>query len=172
MKSNRYLLSLFVIVSFTGTLFSCLDTGPDIPSYEEQLQRDIAAIDSYLAGKNITPQIHSSGLRYVIHRDVTGKRPTIDSCVTAAYEGRLMSNEQKFDGSSSASFPLGGVIEGWRIGIPLLDEGDSATLYIPSVMGYGYYGYQPTIPSNANLIFHVAVKKVGSTYNSSNRSCN
>ena len=64
----------------------------DIPDFNEQLQKDLAAIDSYLASNNILASKDADGfIRYVIHRDSTGKRPTIDSCVTANYSGRLMS---------------------------------------------------------------------------------
>jgi FKBP-type peptidyl-prolyl cis-trans isomerase FkpA len=153
-------------------LVSCMmDSENDIPDFNEQLQKDIAAIDNYLASNNITAAQHNSGLRYVIHESTAGEMPSIDSCVTANYEGKLMSTGQQFDKGTNISFPLNSVIDGWKIGIPLLHEGDSATLYIPSGLAYGYYGIPPEIPSNANLIFHVALKKVGSTYRTSDRSC-
>lgn len=169
----RFVKGVFVITPFL--VASCMmDSGDDIPNFSEQLQKDIAAIDNYLAAKNITAlQEPNTGIRYVIHRDsAENDQPTIDSCVTANYQGLLMSTEQEFDKGTNVSFPLNGVIDGWKVGIPLLHLGDSATLYIPSGFGYGYYGYPPEIPSNANLIFHVAITKVGSTYKSSDRSCN
>lgn len=145
----------------------------DFPDFNEQMAKDIAAIDSYLASKGLVAMQDNSGIRYIIHEDsVGGKKPTIDSCVTANYVGKLLSNEQKFDEGEMVSFPLNGVIDGWKIGIPLLNVGDSATLYIPSGLGYGFYGYPPEIPANAILIFHVGVEKVGSTYKTSDRSCN
>lgn len=152
---------------------SCMmSDSEDFPDFQEQLAKDIAAIDSYLDARNITAIEDPSGLRYVIHVDsVGGKKPTIDSCVTANYRGLLLSNEQKFDEGANVSFPLAGVIDGWKIGIPLLNVGDSATLYIPSGYGYGFIG-QGTIPPNANLIFNVGVTKVGTTYKPSDRSCN
>lgn len=152
---------------------ACLtNDSEDIPDFREQLQSDLAAIDAYLEERNIDAQRDPDGfIRYVIHDDsVGGIAPTLDSCVTAHYEGILMANGSTFDGGT-ASFPLNGVIDGWKIGIPLLNEGDSATLYIPSGLGYGYYGYEPRIPRNANLIFHVRVKNVASTYRKSTRSC-
>ena len=153
---------------------SCMmNDNEDIPDFGEQLQADVAAIDNYLTANNINAIEHSSGLRYVIWVDSTGdNRATIDSCVTANYRGRLMSTGAEFDKGTNVSFPLNGVIDGWKIGIPLLTVGDSATLYIPSGLAYGYYGYLPEIPSNANLIFNVAVKNVGKTYRTSDRSCN
>ena len=83
-----------------------------------------------------------------------------------------MSDGSEFDSGKNISFPLTSVIDGWKIGIPLLDVGDSATLYIPSGLAYGYYGYPPEIPGNANLIFNVGLTKVGTTYKTSDRSCN
>lgn len=161
---------LKVVVGFLALLplvmGSCMmNKEDDIPDFNEQLQKDIATIDSYLASNNIVAAQDVSGLRYVIHRDSTEtNRPTVDSCVTADYSGKLLANGHEFDKGTGVSFPLNGVIDGWKIGIPLLNEGDSATLYIPSGYAYGYYGYPPEIPKNANLIFHVALRKVGSTY--------
>lgn len=153
---------------------SCMmNDNEDFPDFNEQLQSDIAAIDNYLAANNIDAIEDASGIRYVLRFDsVGGIKPTIDSCVTANYSGRLLSTGVEFDKGTNISFPLSGVIDGWKLGIPLLNEGDSATLYIPSGLAYGYYGYPPEIPSNANLIFHVAIKKVGSAYKSTDRSCN
>ena len=168
----RVAVGCFIVIPFIAA--SCMMNGSDdFTDPAEQFQKDVAAIDSYLAANNIDAIEDNSGIRYVVHIDsVGGKKPTIDSCVTVSYVGKLLSNEQKFDEGPNVSFPLKGVIHGWRIGIPLLNVGDSATLYIPSGLAYGAYGYPPEIPGNSNLIFHVAVKKVGTTYKTSDRSCN
>lgn len=153
---------------------SCLvGDSEDIPNFSEQLQRDLAEIDAWLAEKNIDAKQDPEGwIRYVIHENsIGGNSPTIDSCVTAHYKGVLLSNGSKFD-EKTASFPLQSVIDGWKIGIPLLSEGDSATLYIPSGLAYGYYGLGSRIPRNANLVFNVRLKNVGSKYNSTDFSCN
>ena len=170
-RGFRVIAAFFVLLPLL--VGSCMNGNDDIPNFNEQLEQDIAVIDNYLTAKNITNVIKdNSGIRLVIHVDsVTGSKPTVDSCVTANYQGLLLATEQEFDKGINISFPLSDVIHGWRIGIPLLNEGDSATLYIPSGYGYGYYGYPPEIPSNANLIFRVALKKVGETYKSSDRSC-
>lgn len=161
----KIIIGVCVVVPLIVT--SCMmNESEDYPDFNEQLEKDLTAIDNYLAVNNITAQSDPDGfIRYVIHKDsVNGKKPTIDSCVTANYQGRLMSTGQEFDKGTNISFPLNGVIDGWKIGIPLLNVGDSATLYIPSGLGYGFHGFEPEIPANANLIFHVGVKKVGTTY--------
>jgi FKBP-type peptidyl-prolyl cis-trans isomerase FkpA len=175
MKTRLMKVITGIIVIMPILVTSCMmDKSEDFPDFNEQLEKDLTIIDNYLATNNIVAQQDVDGfIRYVIHRDsVTGKRPTIDSCVTANYMGKLLSNEQEFDKGTNISFPLNSVIDGWKIGIPLLNVGDSATLYIPSGLGYGIYGFEPEIPRDANLIFHVALKKVGTTYKSSDRSCN
>lgn len=175
MKSRlmRVTIGFFAAVPFI--VGSCMmNDSEDFPDFNEQLQKDLAAIDSYLAANNIAAEKDPDGfIRYVIHRDSTGdNKPTIDSCVTANYRGLLLSGGSEFDKGTNVSFPLNSVIDGWKIGIPLLSVGDSATLYIPSGLAYGYYGYKPAIPSNANLIFHVGLTKVGQTYKTADRSCN
>lgn len=173
MRMLRVIIGVCVVVPIV--MASCMmRDSEEFPDFNEQLTKDLAAIDSYLAANNIVAQTDPDGLiRYVLHADAPeGNRATIDSCVTANYAGKLLSNGQEFDRGTNISFPLNGVIDGWKIGIPLLNVGDSATLYIPSGLGYGYYGFEPDIPSNANLIFHVSVEKVGTTYRSSDRSCN
>ena len=172
MRIMKVIIGTLALLPFI--VASCMRSDTeDIPDFNAQLQADIAIIDNHLAANNITAVQDASGIRYVIHRDsVNGKRITIDSCVTATYSGRLLSNGVEFDKGTNISFPLNGVIDGWKIGIPFLKEGESATLYIPSGLAYGYYGYPPDIPANANLIFDVTVNKVGSTYNPSDRSCN
>jgi FKBP-type peptidyl-prolyl cis-trans isomerase FkpA len=169
-RGSRIVTGFFAILSVMAA--SCADNGEELPTFEEQLQKDMAAIDNYLAANNIlNTEQHESGIRYLIHVDsLNGVSPTRDSCVTANYKGILMSNGQMFDSGEGISFPLNEVIVGWQLAIPLLNEGDSATLYIPSVYAYGYYGYPPEIPKNANLIFNVGVKNVGSAFRTTNNT--
>jgi FKBP-type peptidyl-prolyl cis-trans isomerase FkpA len=152
---------------------SCMmKESDDIPDFNEQLKKDLETIDGYLAANNIQAQQDPEGfIRYVVYRDSSGTKPTIDSCVTANYSGKLLSNGVEFDKGDNISFPLSSVIDGWKIGIPLMNVGDSITLYIPSGLAYGFYGYPPEIPGNANLVFNVGLTKVGTDYSQSNRSC-
>lgn len=143
---------LIAIVSIV--VLSC-GKDPELTT-AEQLEKDVATIDKYLADKSITALSDESGLRYVITTPGTGIKPTISSTVTVKYVGKFLDNGSIFDQSTSAvSFPLANLIKGWQIGFPLLNKGSKATLYIPSGLGYGKQGYPPAIPSNANLIFDV-----------------
>ena len=125
---------------------------------EEQLKKDVATIDKYLADNGVVNiKIDPSGLRYVVTAEPNPNavKPIISSTITVRYVGKLMSSGVVFDQRSTAvSFPLAGLIEGWQIGFQLLTKGSKATLYIPSGLAYGTVG-SGSVPPNAILIFDV-----------------
>lgn len=121
-----------------------------------QAEADDRIIQDYLAENNIEATKHSSGLYYIITTEGTGNNPNSNSKVTVKYKGKL-TDETVFDqtsGSSTATFGLTSLIEGWKIGIPLLKSGGKGTFFLPSVLGYGNNA-TPTIPANSVLIFDI-----------------
>ncbi len=169
MRSIR-IYQLYIYIGLIVITAACLDkdTGP---SFEEQLEKDLAAIDKYLLDNNIDALSDPDNLiRYILHDEGSGASPSLDNCVTTSYKGMLF-NGSLFDQNNELSFPLRGVIFGWQVGIPLLNTGDSATLYIPSGLAYGSTPVG-SIPANSNLIFNVRLKKIGTTYNANTGSCN
>lgn len=164
LKLNRLsVLLLFLAFIFT----SCMDDGscdqkPSTAVNQDQLQLDIEAIESYLTENNIEAQVHESGLRYVINEEGDGKKASVCDQVTVRYDGFLVSDESNFDGSDgkNVAFPLSRVIIGWQVGVPLIREGGSITLYIPSSYAYGSRGSGDRVPPNANLIFEIDLVRV------------
>lgn len=151
---------------------SCNDEGPSVcPSSpnltgvdEDQLQKDIEAIDTYLADNNIQATEHSSGLRYRIQDKGDGASPTLCQRVMITYVGQRMSDGEVFDRTefdNVAVFTLSNLILGWQIGLPLIEEGGTIILYVPSQLGYGKSGAGSSIPPNENLIFTIELKSVG-----------
>ncbi|MFD1002235.1 FKBP-type peptidyl-prolyl cis-trans isomerase [Ohtaekwangia kribbensis] len=136
-----------------------------------QKTKDAKAIEKYLADKKITAQTDTSGIRYVIHTTAGGAKPTPNSCVEVAYEGKFLKDEKTFDKNPKMSFSLNQVIPGWKQSIPMLGIGDSATFYIPSHLAYGPQGYPGAIPPNAILIFDVKLFATGENYDPQTRSC-
>ena len=136
---------------------SCFNKLP----YPEQMAIDVKLIDEYLNDQGIIAEIDESGLRYFIIAEGNGSRPTIDSTVNVKYRGTLMSDNSLFDESTEGiDLQLSFVIDGWKIGIPLIKEGGKIMLYIPSQLGYGCNGSGTSIPSNANLIFEVELTEI------------
>ncbi|MBL7859142.1 MAG: FKBP-type peptidyl-prolyl cis-trans isomerase [Cyclobacteriaceae bacterium] len=142
-------------------------------TYATNLQASVETkkIEDYLKDNGITTQQDPSGMRYVLYNTTGKAKPTAENCVEVKYTGKFMENGQIFDASEKIAFPLNQVIEGWRLGIPLLGIGDSATLFIPSSLGYGPRGYPGAIPPNAILIFDVTLLGIGNGFDEATRTC-
>jgi len=100
-----------------------------------------------------------SGLQYKIISEGDGKKPSLDSAVTAHYVGTLISGAQ-FDSSvdrgQPVTFPLKDVIPGWIEALQLMPSGSKWKLYIPSELAYGTTPPPGgLIEPNAVLIFEV-----------------
>lgn len=135
-------------------------------------------IDDYLAKNNLTAETTETGIRCVIKEKGEGIAPEVGDQVTVAYTGKLLdgtifdtSDEEiakqagrHTPGRQYAPYPfqlgIGSVILGWHEGIALLNEGDKATLYIPSPFGYGAQGSGEIIKPNSILVFDVELVNV------------
>lgn len=155
---NILILLLFV----SGIMISCESTDSNEPTLTtlEQFDFDLDIIDKYLADSSIVAEIDSlSELRYVIHNPGEGDSPSGSDNVTINFEGRFLSSGVVFDDGEAVTFPLNGLIGGWQIGLPLIKEGGSITLYIPSAYGYGTQG-RGEIGPNSILEFDIDLIKV------------
>ncbi len=123
---------------------------------ESQADKDDAIIQQYLSDNNIEATKDASGLYYVITEEGTGDHPDINSEVTVRYKGYLTDGTvfDQTSGSSTATFPLSGLIRGWQIGIPKLKQGGKGTFFVPSTLGYGSQAVSG-IPANSVLIFDI-----------------
>jgi FKBP-type peptidyl-prolyl cis-trans isomerase FkpA len=159
LKMKKYLLLLLLISSIS--LSSCLKQGNDpYLSAKEQLAKEEVVIKKFIADNNIPAVRHESGVYYQIIEPGTGSYVyTASSKVTVNYKGRLLSGSI-FDQSTSAiTFPLGNVIVGWQIGVPLIQKGGKIRLLIPSGYAYGANG-AGSIPANAVLDFDIELVDV------------
>lgn len=101
---------------------------------------------------------HERGLRSVVLRpgDEVAGHPSARSVVTVHYTG-WTTDGQMFDSSVArgrpATFPLGGVIEGWRLGVPLMVPGEQRRFWIPAALAYeGGSGPQGTLVFDVELL--------------------
>lgn len=131
--------------------FSCSKKISD----EEQFEKEVEEIKSYLKSKGLEAKQTSSGLFYVVEVKGTGNHPKADDNVRVRYKGYKL-DEQVFDESPSEgiSFNLQYVIKGWTEGIPKFREGGKGMLLLPSKLGYGKQGTNG-IPPYTTLIFDV-----------------
>lgn len=122
-----------------------------------------AVITRYLAANSLTGFTKSAtGFYYKIDQPGSGSGITVDSTVVAEYTGKFLSGKV-FDRSTSAgiTFNLAGTIEGWRQAIPLLKQGGSMRLIVPSTLGYGVAGSpERAVPAFSPLDFTVKILEV------------
>jgi peptidylprolyl isomerase len=87
----------------------------------------------------------------------TGASAVLGDTVKVQYVGVLYSTGKVFDASwtdsGPATFPLSGVIPGFRDAIVGMKVGGRREIVIPPADGYGAAGQPPTIPGNATLVF-------------------
>lgn len=111
-----------------------------------------------LVAENPNVQTTEDGLVYVIEAEGEGAKPAETATVVVNYTGKHLNGEvfDSSEGRGPATFPLQGVIKGFKDGLMLLGKGGKATLYIPGDLGYGPNG-QPAagIGPNEMLVFEV-----------------
>ena len=146
MKKYPVLNLAFIAVAVSTFLACDKDNQKDI---------DRSLIEDYLENHSLIAESTSSGLHYIIVEPGNSERPASNSTIDFIYTGRFL-NDQIFDTSEGlvVTYPLNGLIEGFKEGIPLIGKGGKIKLLVPSHLGYGDNPPQG-IPSNAVLVFDV-----------------
>jgi FKBP-type peptidyl-prolyl cis-trans isomerase FkpA len=149
-------LSLFFLM-FTGPNCSKKSTActPKTPASEA------AQLQAYCAGNGITPTAHSSGLFYQILNSGSGATASANSTIYITYVGKLADGTifDQQSNSAATGWPLNQLIEGWRVGIPLIQKGGEIKLVVPSSMAYDCKG-KGRVPGDAILFFDITLVDV------------
>ncbi|WP_366941099.1 FKBP-type peptidyl-prolyl cis-trans isomerase [uncultured Algibacter sp.] len=114
---------------------------------EEQIQ-------AYLTDNNIITQQTETGLHYTINTIGDGEQPVITDNVTVTYKGYFLNGDVFDESTENVNFNLENLIKGFSEGITYLNEGGSATFFIPAHLAYGNTGSY-NIPGGSVLIFDV-----------------
>jgi FKBP-type peptidyl-prolyl cis-trans isomerase len=124
------------------------------------VQSEQATMNSYATSQGIIATAHSSGLLYQITNPGSGPSPVSSSKVFIKYTGKLL-NGTVFDQQTTTpvSYGLSGLIQGFQIGLPLIQKGGTIKLIVPSSLGYGCNGFG-SVPSNAILYFDIELTDV------------
>ena len=127
------------------------------PSAEQEM------VKAYLDSNGITnATLDTSGFYYLIINPGSTSKPGLCSSITVTYTGQL-TNGTIFDQETDVIFTLGSLIDGWKKGLPLIDEGGEIKLFVPPSLGYGANSVNTgmvEIPANAILIFDVKLLNV------------
>lgn len=130
----------------------------------KKLDEEYAKIDQYITAKGFTAAIDTVfGTRTVRH--VAGSTIKIDNndYVTLDYKGVTLDDKQ-FDtsyGKTPLGFTVGQgkLIPGFELGVSQLNNLDSATIFVPSIYGYGAKA-NGDIPANSVLVFGIKINNV------------
>jgi len=156
---------LFLTVSLC--FFSCFkkDTGC---SYQNDTSvapaTETQAVKKYLDSVGTSATLHSAGFYYNIISAGSGTAPDQCSRITVSYTG-MLTNGYTFIQQTDALFTLGGLLPGWKQGLPLISKGGEIKLYVPPSLGYGstpQYNNSGDllVPANSILIFDINLVNV------------
>ena len=153
----------FTFLAAAFSFLSCSKTD-DVCKYDacalSAPASEVTQVESYLSTAGITGTRHCSGMYYVIDATGSGGTATVCSYVSVKYKG-MLTNGNVFDQSTTAvSFQLGGLIEAWKKGIPLIKAGGKIRLFCPPSLAYGSQAIRDgagniIIPANSILVFEI-----------------
>jgi FKBP-type peptidyl-prolyl cis-trans isomerase FklB len=169
-------LLLFALV---GLLTGCVS---DDENLQIILERDLAAIEKYV-NENPIPSAkelvdNGTGIRiYWTSVSNSGKKPEVSDTISVNYTGKLLDN-RVFDTSVESvarannifssnrkyeplRYPIGFgfTIPGFEFALLKMEEGDKATVIMPSLYAYGSEAVG-TIPRNSPLVFELDLLEV------------
>lgn len=138
---------------------SCPYAHPTIKATDNE----IVALQNYLQSNNIQASQDASGIFFNITSPGQGNSPGMCSYLTLKYRGSNLLSGAVFDSTaagSTTSFELGGLINGWKYGLPKIKPGGKINLFIPPSLGYGNtpvtgQNGAVIIPANSYLRFDV-----------------
>lgn len=123
---------------------------------------EVPQITAFATANGINATAHPSGIYYEIISQGSGKTASANSEIAITYTGKFMDGttfDDQLTPNTNDPWLLSGLIKGWVIGIPLIQEGGRIKLIIPSSLAYGCEQYY-TIPPNSVLFFDVTLVQV------------
>jgi FKBP-type peptidyl-prolyl cis-trans isomerase FkpA len=152
----KQFLAVLLLSSMLVSACGKRDTGCEpVPVANEESQ-----LVAYCNANGITFEKHSTGLLYQIMAPGTGATPTSSSMVSVVYTGKHFDNTN-FDATANpVTFSLSGLIDGWKIGLPLIKKGGRIKLVIPSALAYSCTGSSPSIKPNEPIFFDITLTDV------------
>lgn len=130
------------------------------PTEEAQFKKDSTAIADYIEANALDHQYNTSDVWLVVDQPGVGANANPYDIVTMDYKLSLLSDPGTIiEQNTLEQQSIFGLIDGFRVTIPMLNEGAKARFILPSIHGYGVTG-QGSIPSNAILIYEVSLTKI------------
>jgi FKBP-type peptidyl-prolyl cis-trans isomerase FklB len=165
-KFNSALVSKGMSDATKGTpLMNEEQMNMSISNYLQTLKAEKALANKkvgaeFLAANKSKPGVVTlpSGLQYIVVKEGTGAKPTINDKVKCHYHGTLIDGtifDSSVERGQPIDFPVNGVIKGWVEALQLMPVGSKWKLFIPSELGYGDNQAGAKIGPGSTLIFDV-----------------
>jgi FKBP-type peptidyl-prolyl cis-trans isomerase FkpA len=155
-SQQRYKGSMRVLIAILfciAALSSCSDNNGCIPVKPEAEE---PAILAYAAANGITATKHTSGLYYQVLSQGSGPTPNLNSKVWVTYVGKHMDGTVFDQQNTPVMFEMNSnLIEGWKIGLALIQKGGHIKLIIPSSLAFGCATTYSSMPPNSILYFDI-----------------
>lgn len=139
----------------------------DRSNEEPRLTTDKTKISAHLEGVENTI-VHPNGFTYILQSTGSGQRPDMYDQVRVKFTGKVL-NADNTETTFAQDINQGPVnifssrpanyIHGLSMGLQLMQQGDKATFYLPSALGYGP-GTTTGVSANSNLIFEIELLEV------------
>jgi FKBP-type peptidyl-prolyl cis-trans isomerase len=167
-KGGTITYNIKIVKAFTNDQDRLKDQQAEL---DKLRQREAGQIEAALKKKGVKAEKTPNGAYIQINNpgDVSLKAAP-GKLVTAKYKGSLLESGKVFDSNTDPAFghvqPFsfvvgsGQTIRAWDDAFPYLGKGGKATIYVPSLLGYGPPGNPPVIPPYASLVFEVEVTDV------------
>jgi len=131
--------------------------------YHKSSNQESEILENYLKNINVTEQPTPSGLYYVEKEHGNGKTIVVGDIVTLNYTLTLVDGSlvETTLGGEPMVYKVGdgNFIKGWNEAILMMRKGASATVIIPSELGYGAEGKGNILPYST-LIFDIEILNV------------
>jgi FKBP-type peptidyl-prolyl cis-trans isomerase len=118
-------------------------------------------MEALATSQGMTYSQHSSGILFEVINPGAGMTADLQSKIFVRYTGKLKDGtliDQVTD-HTQTGWILGGMIAGWQLAVPLIQEGGRIKVVIPSSLAYGCE-YRGTIPSHSILYFDIELVDV------------
>lgn len=130
------------------------------PTEEAQFKKDSTDIVDYIDTHELEHQYRTSDIWLVIDQPGVGPAANPYDIVTMDYKMSLFSDpETIFEEGTIEQQPIFKLIDGFKVAMPMLNEGARARFILPSIHGYGPGG-ERGVPGNAILIYEVTLSRI------------
>lgn len=130
------------------------------PTEKAQFTKDSTAIVNYIEENQLDHQYREGDVWLVVDQPGVGSNATPYDVVTLDYKLSLLSDPGTVvEESTIDQQSVFGLIDGFKVALPMINEGAKARLIIPSILAYGVTGISG-IPSNAVLIYEISLTDI------------